>query len=94
MVGGKNVAVKVKLNLPLQRLSGNREIIEVEGSSVKQCLNDLIEKVPGSKRLIFDEEGSPVLLFLLNNEPLPEQDLNHPMKNNDELWLLSIVSGG
>ena len=88
------MAVKVKLNLPLQRLSGNREIIEVEGSTVKQCLNNLIEKVPGSERLIFDEEGSPVLLLLLNNEPLPEQDLNYSVNDNDELWLLSIVSGG
>ena len=88
------MAVKVKLNLPLQRLSGNREIIEVEGSTVKQCLNNLIEKVPGSELLIFDEEGSPVLLLLLNNEPLPEQDLNYSVNDNDELWLLSIVSGG
>ena len=88
------MAVRIKLNLPLQKLAGGRELIEVNGSTVRQCLDDLIKQIPTSERLIFDTKGSPILLFLLNNEPLPDQDLEHPLKDNDELWLLSIVSGG
>jgi hypothetical protein len=47
----------------------------------------------GSKKHIFDDNGS-LKILLLNNEALQEQDLDHPVTENDELWLLSIVSGG
>jgi molybdopterin converting factor small subunit len=88
------LAVKIKLNLPLQKLAGNRESVQTHGYSARQCLDDLIKQIPGSENLIFDENGSPILLFLLNNEPLPGQDLDRAVKDNDELWLLTIVSGG
>jgi len=88
------MAIKVKLNLPLQKLSGNREIIEVAGSTVRQCLINLVSQMPESEHFIFNKDGSPLLLLLLNNEPLPNQDLEYPVQDNDELWLLSIVSGG
>ena len=88
------MSIKIKLNLPLQRLANNREKIEATGFTVKECLYDLVRQIPGSKSELFDEEGSFSLLILLNNEPLPEQNLSYCLKDGDELWLLSIVSGG
>lgn len=88
------MAITVKLNLPLQRLAGNRERIKVSGSTVKQCLDNLIRQIPEAKRYIYNEDGSLALLFLLNNEALRDQDLDHSIVENDELWLLSILSGG
>ena len=86
--------VTIRLNLPLQRLAGNQELIRVSGSTVKQCLQDLIRKVPGSESHVFNKDGSSALLILLNNAPLPSQNLNYPLSNGDELWLLSMVGGG
>jgi molybdopterin converting factor small subunit len=88
------MAVTVKLNLPLQRLAGNREIIEVNGSTVRQCLDDLIRQIPAAGKEVYNADGSPVLLFLINHEAIPEQDLDHPVTDGDALWLLSVVSGG
>ena len=88
------MAVAIKLNLPLQRLAGNREKIEVSGSTVKQCLDDLVRQIPEAKRYIYNDDGSLALLFLLNNEALDDQDVNYSLAENDELWLLSVVSGG
>jgi molybdopterin converting factor small subunit len=90
----RTMAVNIKLNLPLQRLANNREKIEATGFTVKECLDDLIRQIPGSKSELFDPEGLFSLLILLNNEPLPDQNLNYSLKDGDELWLLSIVSGG
>ncbi len=87
------MAVRIKLNLPLQRMAG-REVVDATGSTVKECLEDLIRQIPGSKSELFQEDGEFSLLVLLNNEPLPQQNLDFPVKDRDELWLLSIVSGG
>ena len=87
------MSVKIKLNLPLMQLAGNREVIEVTGSTVRECLNELVKQIPGSENQIFNADGSLTLLFLLNNEAI-KQDLDQPVFENDELWLLSIVNGG
>jgi molybdopterin converting factor small subunit len=88
------VSIKIKLTLPLIRLAGNREKIEVTGATVQECLGDLVQKLPGARAELYDSDGAFALLVLLNNDPLPNQDLNYPVKDHDELWLLSIVSGG
>ena len=88
------MAVTVKLNLPIQRLAGNRERIEVTGNTVKQCLVDLVRQIPEAKKVVFNSDGSLALLFLINNEALREQDINHPLAENDEIWLLSVLGGG
>lgn len=88
------MAVIVKLNLPLQRLAGNREKIEVTGSTVKECLDEIIKQIPGAKKEMYTADGSLTVLFLINNEAINEQDLNQTLCENDELWLLSVVSGG
>ena len=85
--------VRIHLNLSLQQVT-NREVISVRGNSVIACLEDLIKQYPRAREHVFNRDGSLALLVLLNNEPLPGQDLNHPVTGADELWLLSIVSGG
>ena len=88
------MAVTVKLNLPIQRLAGNRERIEVAGTTVKQCLDDLVRQIPEARNIVFDTDGSLALLFLINSEALREQDINHPLAENDEIWLISVLGGG
>ena len=85
--------VRVHLNLSLQQVI-NREEISVQGNSIITCLEDLMKQYPQAKERIFNRDGSLALLVLLNNGVLPEQNLNHPVNDNDELWLMSIVSGG
>jgi molybdopterin converting factor small subunit len=88
------MTVKIRLNAALQQPAGNREKVKVNGTTVKQCLDDLIRQIPGVAKHIFNKDGSISFLILLNSEPLPDQDLNYPVRDNDELWLLSILSGG
>ena len=88
------MAVAIRLNLPLQRLAGNRERIKVTGATVKQCLDDLVRQLPEAKNHIFNTDGSLALIFLINNEAILEQDIDHPVAENDEIWLLSVLGGG
>ena len=88
------MSVKIKLNLPLQKLAENREAMVVNGATVRQCLEDLINRLPGARQHIFYPDGSLAVLFLLNNEPLPRRALEHTVKEGDELWILSLIAGG
>jgi molybdopterin converting factor small subunit len=88
------VAVNIKLNLPLKEMAGNRAVIGVNGATVAACLDDLIARLPGARPQIYNEDGSAAVLILLNNEPLPGQDPGYPVRDGDELWLLTVLSGG
>lgn len=88
------MGVKIKLNLALQQLASNRDKVEVYGSTVKQCLDDLIRRFPGAKEWIFDKDGSLVPLVLVNGKVLPPEELNRPVTEKDELWLVSVLTGG
>ena len=85
--------VTVHLNLSLQQVI-NREVISVRGNSVMVCLEDLMKQYPQAREQVFNRDGSFALLVLLNSEPLPGQDLSQPVTETEELWLMSIVSGG
>ena len=85
--------VRVRLNLSLQQIT-NREVVPVRGNSVMLCLEDLMNQYPQVREQLFNQDGSLALLVLLNDEVLPEQDLSYPVNDKDELWLMSILSGG
>ena len=85
--------VSVRLNLPLQQITG-QEVISVSGDSVMMCLVDLMQRYPEARDQLFNRDGSLAPIILLNNELLPGQDLNHPVTEADELWLMSFVDGG
>lgn len=85
--------VRVHLNLPLQQITG-REVISVSGASVMTCLVDLMKRYPEARDQLFNRDGSLAPMILLNNELLPGQELNHPVTETDELWLMSFVDGG
>ena len=86
--------VSVKLNLAFQYLIGNEENIEVNGLTVMQCLEDFIKKYPGTKNWLFSDQGSLQSMVLLNNEPVSQEELNRPVTDKDELWILNILEGG
>lgn len=85
--------VKIRLNLPMQQLT-NQEVVYARGDSVKACLEDLMGRYPEARNQLFKPDGSLALMILLDNELLPKQDLEHPVTEADELWLMSIVDGG
>lgn len=88
------MGVKIKLNLAFQELAGSKEKVEVQGSTVKQCLEDLIKRYPKVKYWLFDGQGSLQSLVLLDNEPIRQEELDRPVTENNELWILNILEGG
>ena len=88
--------IKVHLYSSLQRYAGNRRIIEVNGATVGECLDDLVRQYPSMAQMLFDDTGKSLdkVFVSINLESTYREKMNAPVKENDDLYLILIVAGG
>jgi len=86
--------MRIKITLPpvLQQCTGNKETIEVEGITVRECLDDFKKKFPGTQKW-FDEKG-PVAWVVLNQKIVGKKELDQKVSAGDDLRFISLLSGG
>jgi molybdopterin converting factor small subunit len=91
------MGVKIKVFYPaLQRLVDSPDELRLEGTTVGECLDDLVRQYPGAQRLLFDPRGGllkPVYVFV-NAEGMHKADLARPVGDKDELILAVLATGG
>lgn len=90
------MSIKVNIHPVLRRFTNDQEVVEVNGNTVGQCLNDLIRQFPGMKEGLFDKKGkllNYVEIFVNLESAFPEE-LAKPVKDGDELHIILIISGG
>ena len=90
--------MSIKMQIPsyLQTYTNDKEVIEVTGSNVGECLNNLVKQFPSIKKMLFDKETRlhSYLGVYLNGEDIYPDILTEPVKNGDKLNLLYIIGGG
>jgi len=84
----------IKLNLAYQKRLGSAERVQVEGSTVKECLDNFVIRFPAARPWLFDKDEKLQSLVLLNGENLSQGQLVRPISENDELWILDVLEGG
>ena len=88
---------KVKTNPLLQEHADLPSIIEVDGKTIGECLDDIVRQYPQSKIWLFDQDSLMRVMISINNEEivtLDEEGLNRKLESNDEIMIFAIVSGG
>jgi molybdopterin synthase sulfur carrier subunit len=85
---------KIKLAQILQQYTGDQETIEVEGSTVHECLNNLVIKYPEIKKWIFDPNDSPLVIVLLNKELVLPGQMDKKVTKIDYIELVPLIAGG
>ena len=88
----------MKVNVPpgLQHFTNNQDVVEVNGSTVGECLNQLTDQFPGLIDELFDKDRT-VLYFIdiyINGETSYPEELTKPVKDGDELTILLLLGGG
>ncbi|NQU94693.1 MAG: MoaD/ThiS family protein [Candidatus Omnitrophica bacterium] len=91
------MAVKVRVPTPLQKLTGNRAEVEVNGKNVGELIENLEKDFPGIKERICDDQGK-VRRFIniyVNEEDVRflKQDAT-PLKDGDEVSIIPAIAGG
>ena len=81
---------------PYRGPTGGEEQIEVDGSSVGECLRAVGERFPGFSEQIFDAAGQVhrfVKLFV-NGDEIERLELDKPVGENDRVEVLAAIAGG
>ncbi len=90
--------MSVKINIPsyLQPYTNDKEAVEVNGSSVNECLNHLIKQFPTMEKMVFAKDGRLLdyVSIYVGGDFAYADELTKPVKDGDELHLLYILGGG
>jgi len=88
----------IKINIPsyMQSFTNKMEVVEVNGSTVGECLNHLVKQFPGMKKQLFSKGGNLFenIIISVNGESAYPKQLAKPVKEGDELNILLIIGGG
>jgi molybdopterin converting factor small subunit len=93
--GGEEImTVKIKIAQVLRQYTDEKEIVEVDGSTVKQCLQNLINKYPETQKWIFDSNNAPRVIVLLNKSVVMPNQLDKAVADTDKIDLVPMIAGG
>ncbi|HSW58326.1 MAG TPA: MoaD/ThiS family protein [Dehalococcoidales bacterium] len=94
--GATEMKIPVHLYSNLQRYTGNQAVVETHGSTVGECLDNLVEKYPALRPLIFNENGQVLsgVYISINLESPKSETKDQPLRSGDRLYIILIVAGG
>ena len=90
------MSVKINVYYFLPHLTNDREIVEVEGNTVGECLDDLVTQYPIAREWLFEEDGDlrKFLDIFINLEETDPDDLSTPVRDSDEIHIVMHLTGG
>ena len=90
------MTVRIIMPQLLREYTKSQSIVEVNGNTVSECLDNLIRQYPHAERWLFDRNGILLVLIRINEETTirHKEGLNKPVKNGDELHIFNILGGG
>ena len=90
------MSVKVHIHPFLSQHTNNQDVFEVNGSTVGQCLEQLVARFPELKPWLFEKDGklNRLVEIYVNMESSYPEELAKPVKDGDELHIVIIIAGG
>ena len=90
------MSVKIHFASSIQSYVDNKETVEVNGSTVGECLNQLVRQFPAVKKMLFAKKGKLLghVGVYINGKDAYPKELTKPVKNGDELYVLFVYAGG
>ena len=91
------MAIKVRIPAPLQKLTKDRGLVESEGKSIKDLVENLEKQYPGIKERLYDD-GGKIRRFIniyVNEEDVRFLQMDQtPLKDGDEVSIIPAIAGG
>ncbi len=91
------MAIQVRIPTPLRGLTEEKEVVEVDGGTVAELIENLQAKYPGLKERICDDNGElrRFVNVYLNDEDIRFKDgKDTAVKDGDEISIVPAIAGG
>jgi molybdopterin converting factor small subunit len=88
------MSIKMKLSQTYLEYTQNQEVVDVEGATVRECIDSLVAKFPVLRPLLFDSEYALGVLIIYNGDVITTSSLDRPVADNDEITLVPMIYGG
>jgi molybdopterin converting factor small subunit len=88
------MSATIKLSEIYHEHTGNQDSVAVQGSTVKECLDQLVSLFPALRPLLFDSEYALGVLIIYKGDVITMSNIDRPVLENDELTLLPMIYGG
>ncbi|MFC2031759.1 MoaD/ThiS family protein [Chloroflexota bacterium] len=90
------MSIKVYPHSYLHRHTNGLESVEVEGSTVGQCLDQLIKRFPIIREKLFDKHGKLYhhVFLSINMDSTHAENLDKSIEDGDELHIVLMIDGG
>lgn len=88
---------QVRIPTPLRKLTGEAEVVTVDGATVGEILTNLDKTYPGLGERLCDEQGVVrrfVNIFLNDEDIRFLEEQNTAVKDGDELSIVPAIAGG
>ncbi len=91
------MAVKVRIPTPLQKLTNQNALVEIQAKTVRELMDGLEKNYPGIKERLCEPTGK-IRRFV--NVYLNEEDIRFlgqeetPIKDGDEISIVPAIAGG
>jgi molybdopterin converting factor small subunit len=89
------LSIEISLHRTHRRYTDGKEIIHVEGTTVGECLRDLVKKYPPMEKEIFKNGNLNSLVEVyLNGESAYPNELIKSVRDGDKINLVYMLSSG
>jgi len=90
------VSVKINIHPFLSQHTNDQDVVEVNGSTVGQCFEQLVARFPELRKWLFEKDGklNRLVEIYVNAESSYPEELAKPVKDGDDLYIIIIISGG
>jgi molybdopterin synthase sulfur carrier subunit len=88
---------KVRIPTPLRQLSAGKDLLEVNGGTLQQCIEELETGFPGFKDRLCDESGQVrrfVNIYVNGEDVRFLSGVTTAIKAGDEISIVPAVAGG
>lgn len=90
------MSVKVNIHQTHRSFTDGLDVVNVDGKTVGDCLDNLVKQYPAVKESLFDKKGKllNVVEIYVNMQSAYPDELAKTVKDGDEIHLTVMLAGG
>lgn len=90
------MTIRIHLHPDMCYLAGSNEAIETSGSTVGECIEQLLSRHPALRELVFYKDGQlqTFIEIYVNRKAAYPDELGRQVEDGDEIHLTITIAGG